>query len=66
MYLFERVLLHAGKSIHIGDRSIETRLMEDILPVGAPAVHEAYAAVIACVILLVVGTLHRRRMYLAL
>ncbi|MDE0136364.1 MAG: heparan-alpha-glucosaminide N-acetyltransferase domain-containing protein [Acidimicrobiaceae bacterium] len=66
VYLFERVLLHAGRSIHIGDRSIETRLMEDILPVGAPAVHEAYAAVIACVILLVVGTLHRRRLYLAL
>ena len=66
VYLFERVLLHAGKSIHIGDRSIETRLMEDILPVGAPAVHEAYAAVIACVLLLVVGTLHRHRKYLAL
>ena len=66
VYLFERVLLHAGKSIHIGDRSIETRLIEDILPIGAPAVHEAYAAVLACVILLVVGTLHRRRMYLAL
>ena len=66
VYLFERVLLHAGRSIHIGDRSIESRLMEDILPVGAPAVHEAYAAVIACVILLVVGTLHRRRLYLAL
>lgn len=66
VYLFERVLLHAGRSIHIGDRSIETRLMEDILPVGAPAVHEAYAAVIACVILLVVGVLHRRRLYLAL
>ena len=66
VYLFERVLLHAGKSIHIGDRSIETRLMEDILPVGAPAVHEAYAAVIACVLLLVVGTLHSNRKYLAL
>ena len=66
VYLFERVLLHAGKSIKIGDRSIETRLMEDILPVGAPAVHEAYAAVIACVLLLVVGTLHSNRKYLAL
>lgn len=66
VYLFERVLLHAGRTIKISDRSIETRLMEDILPVGAPAVHEAYAAVIACVILLVVGTLHRRRLYLAL
>ena len=66
VYLFERVLLHAARSVHIGDRSIETRLMEDILPIGAPGVHIAYAAVLGLVIYLLVGTMHRRRAYLAL
>ena len=66
VFLLERVLLHAGRAIRIGDRSIESRLMEDVLPIGAPGVHLAYAAVLTAVILLIAGGLHRRRLYVAL
>ena len=66
VFLLERVLLHAGRSVRVGDRAFETWLMEDVLPVGAPAVHVAYGALMACAVLSVVGALHLRRRYLAL
>lgn len=62
----ERFLLQTARHVHIGERSIQERLLEDILPFGEPAVHLAYTALLLLAVFAVVGHLHRRRRYLAL
>ena len=62
----ERFLLQTAKHVHIGDRSIQERLLEDILPFGEPGVHLAYTALLLLAVFAVVGHLHRHRLYLAL
>ena len=66
VFLAERLLLQTARHVRIGDRSIEARLLEDVLPFGEPAVHLAYTAVLLLVVTALVGQLHRRRRYLAL
>ncbi|MCY4517058.1 MAG: heparan-alpha-glucosaminide N-acetyltransferase domain-containing protein [Acidimicrobiaceae bacterium] len=62
----ERFLLQTARYVHIGDRSIQDRLLEDILPFGEPGVHLAYTALLLLAVFAVVGHLHRHRLYLAL
>ena len=66
VFVAERFLLQTAKHVHIGDRSIQERLLEDLLPFGEPGVHLAYTALLLLVVFAVVGVLHRRRLYLAL
>ena len=66
VFLLERLLLQTARHVSIGDRSIEERLLEDILPLGEPGVHLAYTAALLLVVAGVVGLMHRRRLYLAL
>lgn len=66
VFLAERFLLQTAKHVHIGDRSIQERLLEDVLPFGEPGVHLAYTALLLLIVFAVVGCLHRRRLYLAL
>ncbi len=66
VFLLERFLLQTARLMSIGDRSLEARLIEDILPVGEPGVHLVYTAVLLLIVVGVVGLMHRRRLYLAL
>ncbi|WP_323671631.1 hypothetical protein [Candidatus Poriferisodalis multihospitum] len=66
VFLLERFLLQSAKHVHVGDRSIQERLLEDILPFGEPGVHLAYTALLLLAVFAVVGHLHRHRLYLAL
>ena len=65
VFVLERFLLQTAKHVHIGDRSIEARLL-DVLPFGEPGVHLAYTAALLLVVVAVVSGLHRSRLYLAL
>ncbi|WP_420442801.1 hypothetical protein [Candidatus Poriferisodalis sp.] len=65
VFVLERFLLQSASHVHIGDRSIEARLL-GALPFGEPGVHLAYTAVLLLVVVAVVGLMHRRRLYLAL
>lgn len=66
VFLLERFLLQTAQHLQLGNRSIQDRLLEDVLPFGEPAVHLAYTAILVLLVLAVVGPLHRRRRYLAL
>lgn len=66
VFLLERFLLQTARHLQLGNRSIQDRLLEDVLPFGEPAVHLAYTAILLLLVLAVVGPLHRRRRYLAL
>lgn len=66
VFLAERFLLQTARHVRIGDRSIQERLLEDILPFGEPGVHLAYTALLLLAVFAVVGHLHRHRLYLAL
>ena len=66
VFLAERFLLQTAKHLSIGDRSIQERLLEDVLPFGEPGVHLAYTALLLLAVFAVVGHLHRHRLYLAL
>lgn len=66
VFLLERFLLQTAQHLELGNRSIQDRLLEDVLPFGEPAVHLAYTAILLLLVLAVVGPLHRRRRYLAL
>ncbi|WP_419946466.1 hypothetical protein [Candidatus Poriferisodalis sp.] len=66
VFLAERFLLQTARRVRLGDRSIQERLLQDVLPFGEPAVHLAYTAVLLVIVTLIVGVLHRRRLYLAL
>lgn len=66
VFLAERFLLQTARHVRIGDRSIQQRLLEDILPFGEPGVHLAYTTLLLLAVLAVVGQLHRHRLYLAL
>lgn len=66
VFLAERFLLQTAKHVHLGHRSIQERLLEDLLPFGEPGVHLAYTALLLLIVFAVVGVMHRRRLYLAL
>lgn len=66
VFLLERFLLQTARSVHIGDRSIQERLLEDVLPLEAPAVHLAYTTVLLLVVVATASVMHRRRLHLAL
>lgn len=66
VFLAERLLLQTARHVRIDGRSIQERLLEDILPFGEPAVHLAYTALLLLAVFAVVGHLHRHRLYLAL
>ena len=66
VFLAERFLLQTARHVHVGGRSVQSRLLEDVLPFGEPGVHVAYTAVLVLMVTAAVGELHRRRWYLAL
>ena len=55
-----------ARHAHIGDRTLQERLLEDVLPGGEASVHLVYTVVLLLIVVAVVGLLHHRRMYLAL
>ena len=66
VFLAERFLLQTARHVHLGDRSLQERLLEDVLPFDEPVVHLAYTTLLLLIVTLILGALHRRRLYLAL
>ena len=66
VFVAERFLLQTARRVHIGDRSIQERLLEDVLSFGEPVVHLIYTTLLLLIVTLIVGALHWRRLYLAL
>lgn len=65
VFLLERFLLQTARIVHVGDQTLQDRIL-DWLPVGRPGVHLAYTAAVLGVIAAVTIPLHARRWYLAL
>ena len=66
VYLLERILYQTAKFVYVGERSVQTLLLDDFLPFGIPRAHLLYSGIVLAIILCVTGTLHRRRAYWAL
>ena len=66
VFLAERFLVQTARHVPSGGRSVQERLLEDVLPFSEPAVHLAYTALLLLIVTAIVGALHRRRLYLAL
>ena len=65
VFVLERFLLQTATMVHVGDQTARNWILEQI-PVGLPASHLVYTALVLAIILGVVVPLHRRRWYLAL
>lgn len=65
VFLLERVLLQTARIVHVGDQTLQDRLL-DWIPVGRPGVHLVYTAAVLAAIAGVAIPLHARRWYLAL
>jgi predicted acyltransferase len=65
VFVLERFLLQTARIVHVGDQTLQDRLL-DWIPVGRPGVHLAYTAAVLAVIAAVAIPLHARRWYLAL
>lgn len=66
VYLLERFLYQSAKLVNVGDQSLQSLLLDDLLPFGIPRAHLLYSAIVLAIILCVTGALHRRRAYWAL
>lgn len=66
VFLAERLLVQTAGMVHVGTRTVQGWLLDDVLPVGKPAAHLAYSGLLLLVVLAVTGLLHRHRRYLAL
>lgn len=65
VFVLERFLLQTARIVHVGDQTLQDRLL-DTIPVGRPGVHLAYTALVLIAITGVAAALHARRWYLAL
>lgn len=66
VYLLERFLYQTARLVDVGDQSLQSLLLNDLLPFGVPRAHLIYSAIILAIILCVTGSLHRQRAYWAL
>ncbi len=66
VFLLERFLLQTAEHLRIEGRSIQERVLDDLLRLPEPSMHLAYTALLVLVVFALVGHLHRHRLYLAL